>query len=80
MTDADIIAACRAHGAETVYKAALTALTKPPTALQAMGLPARGAPDANRIMSVALDLLSPEARIADLADAHIGLAKLSSKD
>jgi hypothetical protein len=79
MTEQDIIAACRAHGAQVVYQAAVAALTKPAPALHAMGLPVRGAADANRVMSVAFDLLSPEDRTADLADAIIGLAKLSSK-
>jgi len=81
MTDDDIRAACRRHGAAAIYALAARALTDRTARAQmaALGLPARNVAGCDRIMACAFGIMSDEQRAADLAGAAIALARLSSR-
>ncbi|MCZ2291638.1 MAG: hypothetical protein LC125_06785 [Burkholderiales bacterium] len=75
--DPELTAACRRYGARRVHDAAMAGLYGRMEPLRALGLPARGAPDAHDALRVAYALLDDEDRAAVDAEAVIGLARLA---
>ena len=76
MTDAEILAACKTHGAKHVYAAAYSAMSGQRDALVRVGLQAANMGDMDRIGRFAFGLLDAKERAADLADVTIKGAKL----
>lgn len=77
MTDQDIIASCRKHGAKTVSDAAYLAMQGRRTSLDALGLSAlAGLGALHQATVIAYKMMSDEDQAADLVRATIDGAKL----
>lgn len=77
MTDTEIGALCRTHGAKVVSDAAYSAMEGKRAALIALGLGSiSGLGDLHRVTSVAYSLMGDDDQAADLTEAAIKAAKL----
>lgn len=76
MTDEQIVALCRHHGAKACSDAAYAAMEDRRQAADALGFGAAALPVLYRITVVAYNHMSDEERVADLTGAVIKSAKL----
>lgn len=75
MTDDDIIALCRKHGAKVASDAAYAAMGGRKAAATALGIGALPLPELYRVTVLAYGLMSDEDQAADLGRAVVDAAK-----
>ena len=80
MTDDEITAACKKHGAKAVSDAAYAAMGGDYKPLSGLGISCIGLAPLYRITSLTHQLMTPDEQADNLAQAAVGLAKIKPID